>query len=153
MRCAGVGVGAGDLFTGQQGDVVVLLLCGAQFLEGGAPDQVVGYQPAQFAVLRELVVDDHGEGRGAVEYLGIAQRCERAGLVCRDALPQSQIAQDLRGMLGQRDFAPVIGRVFNGAQGLLLHHGDAQPVAGKRTCQAQARRAGAADQDVVVHGG
>ena len=99
----------------------------------------------------ELVVDDHGKAEGPLSTWHRAG--EKAWLVCHDAIPDSsQIAQDLRGMLGQRDFAPVIGRVFNGAQGCCSTTAMRSPWPAKRTCQAQARRAGAADQDVIVHG-
>ena len=152
MRAFSVGVGMGHTLAGQQGDVAIFVLCGAQFGKGGASDQVVGHQPAQFGVAREAVLDAHGVGRQAVEHLGVAQGRERRGFIAFDASPQAQHTHLVGGALRQCDFAAVVGRVFQCGQRLWVRDADGQPAARERTRQAEPCGAGAADENVVVHG-
>ena len=69
-----------------------------------------------------------------------------------DALPQAKAPQRLGRRLGQRDLAPVEGRLGHGCLRLLLHDADGQAVTRQRLRQAQPGGAGAADEKVEVHG-
>ena len=141
-----------DPLIAQQRDVVVLLGAVQHRLVGGAPDQVVGHQPAQFAAPAQLVADHHGERRGAVQHPRVAQRRQRIRVVSFYALPQAQVLQQLCRMLGQCNFASVESRVGQRRFGLLFDQGHLQAVARQGTRQTQAGRAGATHDDVVIHG-
>ena len=151
LRALVVAVGLDDLLAAHQRDVAVLGHAILHTVISCLADQVIGCKPAQFAGLAVLTPDHHGKCRRAVEYLRILQRRQRNRIQRLDAFPQTQLPHEPGRMLCQGDFPPVEGRFFKSFLLLLLHHGNAQAVAGKRPRQTQACWSRARYHYVIVH--
>ena len=145
-------VDAQHFAAADQFDVVVPGDAVLHAVVGCTPDPVVGYEPAQLAGFALVAANHHGKGRGAIENLGIFQRCKGGRLVCLDARPQPKLAHLLCRALRQRDFAAVKGGVFQRGLCLLLDHADAQAMTRQDACQTQSGRASAHNQNVEFHG-
>ena len=117
-------------------------------LEHGAPDHVVGHQPAKPLAAAIGGADPQRVGGVAVADPGVAQLGDIGGI---KTVPQAKLLQDPARGVGQRDLAAVERRLFDRLQRLLLHHRHRQPAAGQRTGKAQPRRTGPHDNDIELH--
>ena len=146
-----VDVFGGDLyvahcFVAVQGD----FRQGFHLLPGGAADVVVGNQKAQrvgrFATgaagLREMQL----LAGTAIEHARIAQFVD---FTFRHARPHAQFLHGLARKVGERDFAPVIGRVLQHGERVFFKDRDAQPGTGQRAAETQPRRPRADNDDVT----
>jgi hypothetical protein len=117
----------------------------ADGLVGGAANGLVGHQVAEAFGAGLLGADLQGEQRRAVEYLSIAQYGDVLG---RQACPESQTFEQRLRAVSEGDLAAVEGRFGQRLFGLAFQHEDGQAVPGQGARQAQARGAGADDDDI-----
>ncbi len=140
---ARVGLDAGYRALGQDGDRIGVAHC----LVGGLADQMVGHELAEIGSAAVFGGEVQRVRIGAVEHLGVA---DGANLVLRDMAPETEVFHQCLGGVGERDVAPILGRVLQHRERLALDHHHAQPGIGQCPREAQPRRARADDDDIVL---